>query len=123
MKSYSLKRDEILKSRISTARLFKKGKRVKSQSIQVIWLPVSDEKGQSKVMFSVPKKFIRQATDRNRIKRQMREIYRLEKPRIQEGIPGSYHMALLYLTSEKMNYEEMKSSLDASFSKILNHNL
>lgn len=123
MKSNSLKRDEILKSRISTARLFKLGKRAKAHPLQVIWIPVSDEKGMSKVMFSVPKRFIRLAADRNRIKRQMREIYRLEKNSLQEGIPGSYHMALLYLTSEKLNYEEIKSCLDKSFSKILNSNL
>ncbi len=123
MKSYSLHQEEVLKSRIAITELFRKGKRIKSYPVQVIWMKVSNEKDASKVMFSVPKRYFKLAVDRNRIKRQLREIYRLEKPRIQSGIDGSYHMALLYLSKEKLEFSEIQSHANRSFQKILDNNL
>ncbi len=123
MKNYSLHQDEVLKSRISISELFKKGKRAKSYPVQVIWMKLPEDSQESKVMFSVPKRYFKLAVDRNRIKRQLREIYRLEKPRLQTEIDGNYHMALLYLSKNKLEYDEIKTHVNRSFLKILNNNL
>ncbi len=123
MKSHSLQQDEVLKSRIAISELFKKGKRFKSYPVQVIWMKVSDEEGMSKVMFSVPKRYFKLAVDRNRIKRQLREIYRLEKTTLYDGTNGSYHMALLYLSKDKMDYSKIELLAKKSFKKILDNNL
>jgi len=123
VKSHSLQQDEVLKSRIAISELFKKGKRFKSYPVQVIWMKVSDEEGMSKVMFSVPKRYFKLAVDRNRIKRQLREIYRLEKTTLYDGTNGSYHMALLYLSKDKMDYSKIELLAKKSFKKILDNNL
>jgi len=123
VKSHSLQQEEVLKSRIAISELFRKGKRFKSYPVQVIWMKVTEKEGGSKVMFSVPKRYFKLAVDRNRIKRQLREIYRLEKPNLQEGISGSYHMALLYLSKDKMEFSEIQSRANKSFQKILDNNL
>ncbi len=70
-------REERLKEKLLIARLFAKGKHLAEFPIRLLWV---EEEGESmsglKVLFSVPKKKVRKAVDRNKIKRKMREVYR-----------------------------------------------
>jgi len=59
--------------------LFASGKQIRSHPVNVVFAfyPVQDFP--VKMAVSVPKKIIRQAVDRNRIKRQIREAFRLHR--------------------------------------------
>lgn len=79
---YTLKNSEILKNKKRFQEVFKQGERFRGRIIECIFLlhKPRDEQNQVrvKVGFTVPRT-IRKAVDRNRIKRLMRESYRLNK--------------------------------------------
>ena len=66
-----LKKRHLLKDKIIIATLFKNGEKFTKSPITI--LTISHDK--HKVLFSVSKKQLARAVDRNKIKRQMRAIY------------------------------------------------
>ena len=44
-----------------------------------IFLPLTEENNENQLVISVPKRFLKHAVDRNRVKRQLRETYRKNK--------------------------------------------
>ncbi|MBX9852034.1 MAG: ribonuclease P protein component [Cytophagaceae bacterium] len=65
------------------------------------------------VLFSVPKRNFKKAVDRNRIRRQMREAYRINKQRVFSGqklkIPE--FLAILYTSKEKIPFKQLEEKL------------
>lgn len=73
--------------------------------MQLIYLPVADEvMTHHQVLFSVPKKRCKHAADRNRLKRKMREAYRLNKHRLLSSFAnkasGHFLLAYVYTASD-----------------------
>ena len=66
-----LKKRHLLKDKITIATLFKNGEKLTKNPVTI--LTISHDK--HKVLFSVSKKQLARAVDRNKIKRQMRAIY------------------------------------------------
>jgi ribonuclease P protein component len=87
-KIYTLNKAEKLKSRAVIERLFnREGKSFALFPLRVIWLETPlDTEIPVQVAFSVPKKRFKKAVERNRIKRLMREAYRLNKPKFHASL-------------------------------------
>ena len=75
---YFLKKTDRLKSRKAIDIMFTKGKSFSNFPFRILWMNVDNEDG-LKAGFSASTKNFKKATDRNKIKRFLREAYRLQK--------------------------------------------
>jgi ribonuclease P protein component len=74
-----------------------------------------------KVLISVPKRNFKKAVDRNRLKRQIREAYRLNKQRIFAQLDGTQipdFLAIGYIAKEKLPFDVLESKLIAVLSRF-----
>ena len=98
---YPLK--EKLKKKSEIDLLFKKGKWLSVDNIRIIHLKSSDKliMDTHKIGVSVSKKFFKKAVDRNRIKRLLRESYRLNKSVYMDAF-GDRSIAMLFWASKDL---------------------
>ncbi|MFM7466658.1 MAG: ribonuclease P protein component, partial [Crocinitomicaceae bacterium] len=85
--------------------LFQEGKTIKSFPIKLIFRKV-EMHAEQKFLFVVPKKMIREAHDRNYLKRCMREIVRKNKAIFTEQ-ETSVHVGILYLQQQRLPYKQL----------------
>lgn len=87
--------------------LFEKNDSIKAFPLIFIF-KLSENETPFKVMFSVPKKKFRHATDRNRVKRLMREAFRLNKPAFVEALgENKISCAILYTSAELPDFNTL----------------
>lgn len=116
---FTLSKNQKLKSRKAIAQLFVEGNSVKSFPIKMIFLPVDENFEQTtKISFSVPKRNFKLAVDRNRIKRLLREAYRLHQYDFFEDNKQAYHIMFIYMSNSIPTYLEVESKLKKVFLKF-----
>jgi ribonuclease P protein component len=111
---------EKLKSEILIRRVFEDGKSITSYPLKLIYLPI-DERSEVKIQCGVtaPKRIFKSAVKRNRIKRLLRESYRLNKEKIFNNIEGSFAFLFLYLGKEMPEYEDVEKHMKVILKKFL----
>ena len=117
--SFSFNKKERLKSKKQIEKLFSDGKSVTSFPLKLFYIPVEDTEVQFKVAVSVPKRNFKKAVDRNRIKRLMREAYRLNKQVIFNNIEGNFALLILYLGKDLPQYRHVEKSLIGVLRKLV----
>lgn len=88
-------RAEKLKRKTDIDFLFQKGKWRSHQSMRLIFLPTSEHSG-LKIGVSVSKRNFKRAVDRNRIKRLLREVYRLNRQLFTQAFGPDVLMMIFY---------------------------
>lgn len=111
---------EKLKSKKLIEKLFSEGRSVSSYPLRMVYLQSEfDDNCISKVGVSVSKRHFKKAVDRNRIKRLMREAYRLNKSVFFNNITTQYALMILYIGNEKPTYIEVEASIIKLFEKFV----
>lgn len=117
--SFSFDRHERLKSRKVIAALFKTGRSFVAYPLRVVWaVSHAGEQGSATVSISVSKRLYKTAVQRNRLKRQIREAYRLHKHEFYQKLePHQKHISLMitYIAKEPLPYAE----IDAGLKKVI----
>lgn len=118
--SFSFSKKEKLKSRKLIEQLFQEGKSITNFPLKLFYLNTAeDQEAKIKVAVSVPKRNFKKAVDRNRIKRLMRENYRLNKGSLFNNIEGNFAFLILYLGKEMPDNKKIESSLEGIFRKLV----
>lgn len=104
---FRLPKNEKLKSRKTIESLFLEGKSLTKFPIKVFYVLVENETAHQ-VAFSVPKRSFKSAVSRNRIKRQLREAYRLQKQLLPTNNGPKFALLFLYLSKDKPQYAQLE---------------
>lgn len=119
--TFSLSRQEILRSRKSIESLFKTGRSVKAYPILLVWQDSTHTKIALEAAFSVSKKRFKRAVDRNRIKRLMREAYRLNKHVLKEQISSrqsGLQIMFIYTGKDIPSFTEVEKKIIESMQRL-----
>jgi ribonuclease P protein component len=108
-------KDERISSQTEIDFLFSEGSSFCVFPLRVIYArrKKDEDKGFS-VLVSVPKKKIRRAVHRNRLKRLIREAYRLNKHLLAEGTSEQtcgWLLAFIFMKNETVTYTEIETAL------------
>ncbi|WP_340076311.1 ribonuclease P protein component [Leptobacterium sp. I13] len=117
---YSFPKKEKLKSQLLIKKLFEEGKAVSDFPLKLLYLPsTSTEEVFIQAGFSVPKKAFKKAVDRNRIKRLMREAYRLQKVLVFNNLPTPHAFMFLYLGKDIPDFNLIKEKMERLLKRVL----
>ncbi len=112
---YSLKKTERLKSKKLIELLFSKGNKVYEFPVKAVWLSSEIvQENPLQIGFAVSKRFHKKAADRNRIKRLMREAYRLNKINLAKLITESNSrvaIMLIYTGNNLTSFKEVEDKI------------
>lgn len=117
-----LGRTDRLKKRKVIQEVFRKGQLVKGYPVGVVAVLVErDGPKPVRAGFSVPKKKIKRATDRNLIKRRMKEAYRLSRENILSfEISENQQIALMciYMPREVLSFKEINRGMIKALNRL-----
>lgn len=114
MASFTLQKNERLKSKKLIDELFVSGKSVFSHPIKLVYLEFSSLDTPLKMCASVPKRHFKSAVDRNLIKRRIREAYRKNKISLENTLVKSNRqivLMLIFVGKEQLEYSKIESAI------------
>jgi len=111
---YTFKKAERLKRKKVIEELFKHGSSFFDFPLLVKYLNSSEKHHQ--VLISVPKKYQKKAVNRNRIKRKIRESYRLNK-HLLDSIDSKY-IGIIYLSKEDLSFNQLEIKLKTILARL-----
>jgi len=112
--SFKFPKAEKICSKYEIDALFEQGRNLRSGSVgfKLLWQD-SQEWPHLKFLVVVPKRRVKNAVDRNRLKRQLREVIRLNKKGIEnEAVKSNKRLliAVIYSGQPRSNYSQLHSS-------------
>ncbi|MFP2995139.1 ribonuclease P protein component [Spongiivirga sp. MCCC 1A20706] len=111
---------EKLKSQKLIEKVFAEGKSVSQFPLKMVYLATPlNTSSPLQVGVSAPRRKFKKAVTRNRIKRLMRESYRLNKHLIFNNLPTSYACMILYLGNEEPTFKGLQITTQKLFKKFL----
>ena len=104
-------------------RLYTQGDAFIAYPVRVVFLiePKNDVEP-ANVLISVPKKRFKRAVKRNRLKRLIREAYRLNKQQLIEKLNEKQlqiHIAFNYVSDDELDFESIEKKIKLSLQKLI----
>ena len=116
---FTYNKTEKLKSAKLIDKLFANGKSISVYPLRLVFLETTfSESVKVKTGVSVPKRNFKKAVDRIRIKRLIREAYRLNKSELFNNITTQYAFMILYIGKEKSTYHMVEPAMKQLFEKF-----
>jgi ribonuclease P protein component len=110
--SNTFSKEEKLKSRKLIEQLFAEGKHLNVFPLQMVYIPIEHTSNNIfQAGFSVSKRRFKLAVDRNRVKRLMRETYRLNKNIFTENHTKKHIFMFIYTTDKILSYQEINEAM------------
>lgn len=122
-KSNTFPKNEKLCGEILIGKLFAEGEAFIVYPLRIVYrLSTEVQDVPVKVLISIPKKKIKKAIHRNRIKRQIKEAYRLNKTTLIESCREhglSLQLAITYLSDKSLDYKLIEEKIKQVLTKML----
>ncbi len=122
---YTLKKYQILRSKKEIDYLFENGKSIVQYPLTLVYnldlLSKYDyqKTNRFKVLFVVPKKNVKKSVYRNKVKRKIKESFRLQQHEL--NIPKGYICLLAFIYISKSTEEEELKKIDTSVKKLIEY--
>lgn len=112
-------KNERLCSKILIDRLIATGKSFNHSPFRITWLPIAESSTPVKVVISVPKRSFKKAVDRNRLKRQIREVYRNKKQSVYDVLGEKKILVMIVYTAKtKLEFSEIEQKLIEALERL-----
>jgi ribonuclease P protein component len=114
----TLSKSERLSSKRLIEQLFTNGRSFGHHPFVIRYTPIEDlSTAGNQILISVSKRNFKKAVDRNKLKRQIREAYRLNKA-ILTDLKNNYAIAYIYTFKKMLPYSELEAKLIESLKRL-----
>lgn len=121
MQREKLSATERLKSKRAFEAVFLRGAGFKAYPLALRFLANAELIPHSRVAFSVSKRRLPRAVDRNRAKRLMREAFRKVKAHYPPNFLAGYHLVFIYLPSQVSEFHILRQAMEKILLKLNNN--
>ncbi|MDG1433124.1 MAG: ribonuclease P protein component [Saprospiraceae bacterium] len=120
---FTFQKGEKLKSRKTIGKLFTEGKSFISYPIRFVWVKMESPLSEFPIQMAltVPKRSFPKAVNRNRLRRRIRESYRLNKHSIYTKLSsssGQYGIMLIYIARETLDFHQIEEGIKKGLRKL-----
>ena len=117
----SFSKKEKLKRKKLIEQLFLEGNSVSVFPLRLVYLETSlDDNVSTKAGVSVSKRNFKKAVDRNKVKRLLREVYRLNKSQYFNNTTTQYAFMILYIGAEIPEFNILETKMKLLFERFSN---
>lgn len=118
--SLTFTKEERLVTKNLFEQLFSEGKQLKIFPLRLLYLQTNlDTKFPAQVALAVPKRLIKKAVHRNRIKRQLREAYRKNKLPMYHELKNDYVFVITFIDTKEWKSADLELKMKALLEKFI----